>query len=66
MPATSSFASAARKWHPGSNVGLGTDYTIYALIDGVVKFEHQSKARYKVSVYPRVPGAEGVEATTAA
>ena len=40
------------KWHPGRNVGLGTDYTIYSLIDGVVKFEHKSRARYKVSVYP--------------
>ena len=40
------------KWHPGNNVGLGTDYTIYALIDGVVKFEHKSRSRYKVSVYP--------------
>jgi large subunit ribosomal protein L27 len=38
------------KWHPGSNVGLGTDYTIFALIDGVVKFEHKDKRRYKVSV----------------
>ena len=42
------------KWHPGRNVGLGTDYTIYALIDGVVKFEHKSKSRFKVSVYPAV------------
>jgi large subunit ribosomal protein L27 len=33
-------------------VGLGNDYTIFSLIDGVVKFEHKSKARYKVSVYP--------------
>jgi large subunit ribosomal protein L27 len=39
------------QFHPGRNVGLGSDYTIYALIDGVVKFEHKSKARYKVSVY---------------
>lgn len=38
------------KWHPGSNVGLGTDYTIYALIDGVVRFEHKDKKRLKVSV----------------
>ncbi len=38
------------KWHPGRNVGLGNDYTIYALIDGVVKFEHKDKRRYKVSV----------------
>jgi large subunit ribosomal protein L27 len=44
------------RWHPGKNVGLGTDYTIYSLIDGVVKFEHQSKTRLKVSVYPVTPG----------
>jgi ribosomal protein L27 len=31
---------------------MGTDYTIYSLIDGVVKFEHASKTRFKVSVYP--------------
>jgi large subunit ribosomal protein L27 len=52
------------KYHPGNNVGLGTDYTIYALIDGVVKFEHKDKRRYKVSVYPAQPAAETV--TTAA
>ena len=40
------------KWHPGRNVGLGSDYTIFALIDGVVKFEHKNARRYKVSVYP--------------
>ncbi|MFI5250072.1 MAG: 50S ribosomal protein L27 [Gemmatimonadales bacterium] len=39
-------------WHPGRNVGLGRDYTIFALVDGVVKFEHKNKARFKVSVYP--------------
>jgi large subunit ribosomal protein L27 len=33
------------KWHPGRNVGLGSDYTIYALIDGVVKFEHKDKTK---------------------
>jgi large subunit ribosomal protein L27 len=38
------------KWHPGTNVGLGTDYTIFALVDGVVRFEHKDKKRYKVSV----------------
>ena len=38
------------KWHPGSNVGLGTDYTIFALVDGVVRFEHKDKKRLKVSV----------------
>jgi large subunit ribosomal protein L27 len=47
------------KWHPGRNVGLGSDYTIYALIDGIVEFEHKDKKRFKVSVYPpaTVPGA---------
>jgi large subunit ribosomal protein L27 len=37
--------------HPGDNVGVGKDYTIYALIDGVVKFEPTSNNRRKVSVY---------------
>ena len=37
--------------HPGSNVGVGKDYTIYALIDGVVKFEPTTNNRRKVSVY---------------
>jgi large subunit ribosomal protein L27 len=42
------------KWHPGRNVGLGRDFTIFALIDGVVKYEHKNKTRFKVSVYPAV------------
>lgn len=37
--------------HPGNNVGVGRDYTLFALIDGVVKFEPYSKNRRKVSVY---------------
>jgi len=41
------------KFHPGRNVGLGRDYTIYSLIDGVVKFEHKDRRRYRVSVYPQ-------------
>jgi large subunit ribosomal protein L27 len=40
------------KWHPGKNVGLGSDYTIYSLVDGVVQFEHKDKKRFKVSVVP--------------
>ena len=40
--------------HPGRNVGLGTDYTIFALIDGTVKFEPKDKRRIKVSVDPAV------------
>jgi large subunit ribosomal protein L27 len=37
--------------HPGNNVGLGKDYTIFAKIDGVVKYERLDKKRKKVSVY---------------
>lgn len=39
------------KVHPGENVGIGKDHTIYSLIDGVVKFEQKDKERKKVSVY---------------
>jgi len=37
--------------HPGVNVGVGKDYTLFALIDGVVKFEPTSNDRRQVSVY---------------
>jgi len=36
---------------PGNNVGLGRDHTLFALIDGVVKFEPATKTRRKVSIY---------------
>jgi large subunit ribosomal protein L27 len=42
------------KVHPGQNVGRGSDDTLFALIDGVVKFEYKTKTRRKVSVYPAV------------
>ncbi|MCR4682799.1 MAG: 50S ribosomal protein L27 [Clostridiales bacterium] len=37
--------------HPGKNVGMGTDYTLYALIDGKVRFEQKTKDKKQVSVY---------------
>ncbi len=37
--------------HPGNNVGMGTDYTLFALIDGNVKFEQKTKDKKQVSVY---------------
>ena len=40
------------KFHPGNNVGLGRDHTIFALIDGIVRFERKDKKRTKISVYP--------------
>jgi large subunit ribosomal protein L27 len=39
------------KVHPGTNVGMGKDHTLFALIDGEVKFENKDKKRKKVSVY---------------
>jgi large subunit ribosomal protein L27 len=45
------------KFHAGKNVGLGTDHTLFALVDGVVKFEHKDKKRMKVSVYPQMAAA---------
>jgi large subunit ribosomal protein L27 len=38
------------KWYPGTNVGLGRDHTIFALIEGHVKFEHKAAGRVGVSV----------------
>lgn len=39
--------------HPGNNVGMGKDYTLYALIDGTVKFEQKTKDKKRVSVYAK-------------
>lgn len=39
------------KIHPGNNVGVGKDYTIFAKINGIVKFERWGKEKKKVSVY---------------
>lgn len=41
------------KFHPGKNVGIGSDNTIYAKISGIVKFEWKSGNRKYVSVYPK-------------
>ena len=40
------------KWHPGANVGLGVDHTIYAVAEGRVKFETKAKGRIYISVEP--------------
>jgi large subunit ribosomal protein L27 len=39
-------------FHPGNNVGMGKDYTIFAKIDGFVKFEIRRRKRKQISVYP--------------
>jgi large subunit ribosomal protein L27 len=40
------------KWHPGTNVGLGKDHTIYALTDGRVTFQTRANSKVFVSVQP--------------
>ena len=45
------------KWHPGKNVGMGRDYTIYAMIEGRVKF-HERGERVFISVEPAAVAAE--------
>ncbi|AFY75662.1 MAG: 50S ribosomal protein L27 [Hydrococcus sp. C42_A2020_068] len=40
------------KFHPGNNVGRGSDDTLFALVDGIVTFEYKDRSRKKVSVYP--------------
>jgi large subunit ribosomal protein L27 len=38
--------------NPGRNVGVGRDYTLYSLVDGTVAYEHDSRTKKRVSVYP--------------
>ncbi len=40
------------KVHPGTNVGIGSDDTLFALVDGTVKFERKGRDKKQVSVYP--------------
>ncbi len=46
------------KIHPGTNVAIGKDDTLFALVDGVVRYERMGKDRKKASVYPKVADAE--------
>ena len=39
-------------FHPGENVGIGSDYTIFSKIHGTVKFENMTRKKQKISVYP--------------
>ncbi|MCD8292720.1 MAG: 50S ribosomal protein L27 [Prevotellaceae bacterium] len=48
-------------YHPGKNIGMGSDHTLYALVDGTVQFKRGLKDRRYVSVIPAEP-AEPVEA----
>jgi len=45
------------KWHPGNNVGIGRDHTLYARVDGKVEFRTKTKGRVFVSVLPMTEAA---------
>jgi large subunit ribosomal protein L27 len=45
------------KIHPGINVGIGKDDTLFATVDGIVRFERKGKKKKQVSVYPVTEGA---------
>ena len=49
------------KIHPGNNVGIGRDHTLFSMIDGVVRYENATKERKRVSVYA-TPAAVATEA----
>ena len=65
-PGTIILRQRGTKYHPGNNVGLGKDYTIYALIDGQVKFEHIDRTKKRVSVYPLAAAVEDAGVVEAA
>ena len=45
-------------FHPGENVGMGKDYTLFATTDGQVRFTHETKSRKRVSIEPgTIPAA---------
>lgn len=48
------------KFYPGNNVGMGRDFTLYATVDGLVKFEPIRRDRKQVSVYPIEHSAQDV------
>ena len=53
------------KFNPGRNVGCGRDYTLFATVEGKVKFEWDSRTKKRVSVYPIVVEATTAQAATA-
>ncbi len=52
LPGTIICRQRGTKFHVGSNVRLGRDYTVYSLIEGKVQFERVNKQKMRISVYP--------------
>jgi large subunit ribosomal protein L27 len=53
LPGTIIVRQRGTKFYPGRNVKLGRDFTIFALVEGLVKFERLNKLKFKISVYPK-------------
>lgn len=53
QPGTIIVRQRGTKFHLGTNVKMGRDHTIYSVIEGLVKFERDSKTRFRISVYPK-------------
>jgi len=53
LPGTIIIRQRGTQFNVGNNVKMGRDHTIYSVIEGVVKFERESKIKFKVSVYPK-------------
>jgi large subunit ribosomal protein L27 len=53
LPGTILIRQRGTEFHLGNNVRMGRDFTIYSIIEGLVKFERKDKHRLKVSVYPQ-------------
>jgi large subunit ribosomal protein L27 len=53
LPGTILIRQRGTEFHLGNNVKMGRDFTIYSIIEGLVKFERKDKHRLKVSVYPQ-------------
>lgn len=60
-PGTIIVRQRGTRFHPGNNVGLGKDFTIFSLIDGEVKFEAMDRNRKRISVYPAATVAEAAD-----
>ncbi len=53
LPGTIIVRQRGTQFHLGNNVKMGRDHTIYSVIEGLVKFERQSKLKFRISVYPK-------------
>lgn len=53
LPGTIIVRQRGTQYNVGNNVKIGRDHTIYSIVEGVVKFERDSKEKFRISVYPK-------------